>query len=176
MDMPRMSPPVEGGTGPVKRKPNYLLIFFLIGLGSCIIFMVIAASVIVPSVRRAADVRSSRRCLARLQNLSQGMLAYARDHDGKLPASFNYQDLRRRSQPYGIRCPKTGQPFIYNEALAGRKLSDIEGAEETVLFHETPQAGQPHTHSEEDNVGLVSGTSKAIKDKKEVRWEPQMKG
>lgn len=161
-----MSPPVEGGCGPAPRRPNFLVLFGIIGFGSCIVLMILAATFVLPSLRRAGEVRQERICLSRLRELSRAMRAYAIDNDGKLPAAeFKLTELRRFVRPSRFVCPKTQKAFVYNTKLAGRSLESIQDPEHTVLFSEVDK---PHKGGE--NYGLASGASRSAADLTAVKW------
>ena len=171
-----MSPPVDGSAGPAPRKPNYLLIFLLVGVGSCVVLMIVAASIIVPSVQRAAEVRQGQFCMRRLQNLSVGMRMYATQNDGLFPLEFKENTLPARNQRYRFQCPRTGKPYLFNPALAGVNMNTLADPDKTVILSETPEKSFKPIHGSKANVGLASGGTLAISTAKEVVWTPQKRG
>jgi hypothetical protein len=91
-----------------------------------------------------------------LEQMRDGMLAYAKAHDGKLPAKDHWQeDIAQYLKPIpiqkGMKLPPmnsdvcdldAGSSACYNEGLAGKNVSSIKDPSSTVILWEVPGRGR----------------------------------
>jgi len=86
-----------------------------------------------PGPLLTAGAPSSAACAERLQAFWGSLQAYARAHEGRLPAATAMSEVMVRLgslAPAGERadlCPLSLLPYAWNEAAAGRPLADADG-------------------------------------------------
>lgn len=177
MDMPRMTPPAEGGpSSPAKKGPRLSLIFLLFGVGMCLALIFGATSMVMPGLRRAGEVRSARQCRDNLRNLRTGLMIYANRNDGYLPPELTLATLPPRQRGrYRMNCPRTGGAYVLNPNLKGIRITDILDSANVVVVSEF---GAPKTlpHGGKVNVICFSGNAREISRADEVVWDPKLKG
>lgn len=85
-----------------------------------------------------------------LRQLFMACLMYRADY-ARMPTNFDaLKDYI--SSPDTMVCPESGKPYVYNTAIAGMDLGNIENPAAMVLAHDTPGA-----HEKGGNVLFVDG-------------------
>jgi hypothetical protein len=143
-----------------RRKRNIIatiVILMLItpAIGTAILFAIIS--------RQSYAVNTL--CQAHLKTLGQAFVAYAKNHHDELPPASNWA---KSIQPYvsdasAYRCPKDltngFTSYAMNDALSGKKLSDLKNTSKLVLLYEVAKSGDsPHGNGKDIyNVGHDNG-------------------
>jgi len=74
--------------------------------------------------------------------LADAAKAYAAEHDGRLPAAGEFpKALKKYMEPGRPPTAPQGRALAMNEALCGKRLTDLADPERTVLFFETDSGG-----------------------------------
>lgn len=95
-------------------------------------------------------------CSNQLRNLSQSLLAYAYDSDGRLPPSGKWAEASLAKQPtreeFPLICPKGRTPFSYafNRRLDHYALDEIADPADTVTLFEMNSRDMNGTGGEAD--------------------------
>lgn len=86
-----------------------------------------------PAPSPAAEAPEPAACGARLRAFWEALQAYARAHAGRLPDSRSMSEVMARLGPlapageHADLCPVTLLPYAWNEAAAGRSLTEAAG-------------------------------------------------
>jgi len=100
--------------------------------------LIIGPALVFPAMLRATEQSKATVCHQHLQQLARAFQAYAREHDGRLPAARSWsKDLSPYVRsPQVLQCPAVRARCAYalNQEVAGRKLADLPS--KTVLAFE----------------------------------------
>lgn len=80
------------------RAAGFTLVELMVALG----IIVILASIIGPRVGRAMDNAKAQKCRNNLKQLHAGVLAFASDHGGNLPAAQTFESFDTKSREYYV--------------------------------------------------------------------------
>lgn len=147
------------------------------------------SAVLYPVFVRAREAAVRQTCIAQAGQVATGVLIYAGDHDGGLPAADTWCDdllpyVKRRGIFVCPGTPKTSSSFAYNRALAGHPLNEIPDPARTVLIYESKLgwngAGGPETMASAFRakpgyvIGFADGHATFVepKDLPGLIWEP----
>jgi len=136
----------------------------LIGLWWLMIPLVaILAAILFPVFERRSGSWSDP-CLARLKMLAIAMYLYVEDNDGRLPpASSWHEALLHDIEVDGgwdedaFVCPKTKNPYVFNNALAGQVINQVSKSEEVPLLWDAPTHDGTPPHSGRFSVVFLDG-------------------
>jgi len=151
----------------------------------------IAMAVLFPVFARAREAARKATCVADVNGLTLGALAYARDHNDRLPPADTWSDdiLPYVKDRRVFVCPNArgaSSAYAYNRAVAGLALNEIADPQRTVLIYESNLgwngAGGPETMAPRHVtargracvVGFVDGQVIAISSEQlpNLVWQP----
>ncbi len=98
------------------------------------------------------DLRAQ--CEANINQITAIIIKYATEHDSKLPESGNWQeDIKaylvedEQAVEALLRCPITGQPYVFNEKVAGKSIKELGSSSDVPLIWEVhgDNGRAPHT-------------------------------
>ncbi len=98
------------------------------------------------------DLRAA--CEDNIEQVTAAILAYATEHDGKVPESASWQeDIKtylagdKEAVEALLHCPATGQPYVFNNRVAGRTIGELGSPAEVPLIWEggRDNGRAPHT-------------------------------
>ena len=93
-------------------------------------------------------------CEDNISQITDTIIKYATEHDGKLPESGNWhEDIKaylvedEQAVEALLRCPATGQPYVFNEKVAGTSTKELGGPTDVPLIWEVHGNNRraPHT-------------------------------
>jgi len=93
-------------------------------------------------------------CEDNIKQITAAIIKYATEHDGKLPESINWhEDIKaylvedEEAVEALLRCPATGQPYVFNEKVAGKSIKEWESPTDVPLIWEVhgDNGRAPHT-------------------------------
>lgn len=129
-----------------------------------------------------SKVKGTASCSLTFASAKRAVMDYARDHDGKLPKAATWQDDVRpyyqkaianlpKSAPFSVSDPngdwgcvedKSHTGVAFNDALSGKKMSEIKNPDDTVLLFEIPAAShnahQPYKKQDISQSPLLMGS------------------
>ncbi|MBW3623802.1 MAG: hypothetical protein KY468_10395 [Armatimonadetes bacterium] len=142
----------------------------------------VAAGLALPAIAKMREQAQFQQCTNQQRQLANAILAYAEDHDGRLPrANAWVQALKPYVEDQSVfHCPADPQPgtsYAMNMKLSGVNLNEVESPSETVLFYETTKRGaSPHgtgedqafRHGGRQAVAFLDGHTEAITEPLEI--------
>lgn len=121
--------------------------------------LVVAAGILVPTFAPAGDGPRPPACTSNLKQLGLAFLIYADDYDDKLPPAGSWPQVAlpyTRNEQIFV-CPATRKRYIFNEALAGKDIEEIENwAEVPMCWDALTDDGKPPHHGG-FNVAFLDG-------------------
>ena len=96
-----------------------------------------------------------KKCVDNLKLIGLACFSYAGDNHGFLPRQFD-----EKLKPYLgsatyqniLNCPMSNLPYVYNDEMRGRNLSEIKSPSQTMLIYDSPNA-----HKDKVNVLFADG-------------------
>jgi len=145
------------------------------------LFLAVLIEPVLASARVAADGAT---CKKNLKELASSMLAYAADHDDRLPPAHVWQDGIDRYfmvQPGSYRCPSAlgSVSYAFNVSLSGLPVEQVQSPADTVMLFEVEATGRNPfggrewfvpRHSGSGMVGQVDGSVLRVRDAATHRW------
>lgn len=128
---------------------NGLAIAGVVTGGIGLVLLPIFAAIALPAFVNARQAAQGAACCSNMKMLAMECLAYANDHDGRLPNSLDELDQSDR-----LQCPakRTTPGPCYKLVLAGAKLSEITDPGETPMIVEPALS-----HRRGSNVAYADG-------------------
>lgn len=112
---------------------------------------------LIQSRQRLGNAQLMMRTTNAMRQIGFAALQYEQDHKGQLPPMTDAASFQKALLPYAMTkdifvSPATGEPFMPNASLNGKKLSSISG--ETILCYDQKPISGPN--NSDDLVRVVS--------------------
>ncbi len=129
--------------------------------------LAIFAAILFPVFGRAKEKAQATACLSQVKQLGLALMMYAADHEETLPEADSWEDAIAEyagDNEALFTCPTTGQRYIFNEALSGVDLKDLDNPQETPMLWEPAldAEGLVGPHGGQFNVGYADGHAKMV--------------
>ena len=141
--------------------------WIIIGVVAGAAFMLLAAlaifaAILFPVFSRAKEKAQATACLSNVEQLGVALMMYAADHQEILPQASSWEEAIAEyagDNEALFTCPVTGQRYIFNEALSGADLKELDNpGEMPMLWEPTLDAeGSVGPHGGQFNVGYADG-------------------
>jgi len=81
-------------------------------------------------------------CQSNLKQIGFAVGMYMEDYDDRLPPAHSWQEalqpyISEESRERLLQCPRTDEPYVFNDGLAGKSLEDIPNPAETPVAWDT---------------------------------------
>ena len=164
-----MKPPPVGETGgpPKRRSSATPFVVVAIVLGACaIVGLPVGGALVFPALMKAREKMQEAGCADHLRSQANALIAYAADHDDRLPPANNWMDaitpalapdknirfLRRRESSV-FRCPAVNRPsfgYAYSKALNMVPIGFLGAPANTPMTFDSRQLGRDAVASPPD--------------------------
>ncbi len=126
---------------PAKRGSNAWIIWLVVGCGALMLLAAVAifAAILFPVFGRAREKAEATACLANVKQLGVAFMMYTADYDQHLPEADSWEEAVAEyvwNDETLLTCPVTGHRYIFNEALSGVDLKDLDNPAETPMLWE----------------------------------------
>jgi len=128
--------------------------------------LAIFAAILFPVFGRAKDKAQATVCLSNIKQLGVALTMYTTDYQEHLPPADSWEEA---VAPYIMNaeilaCPVTGKHYIFNEALSGLDMKDIDNPVETPMLWEPAldAEGLVGPHEGRFNVCYVDGHAQMV--------------
>jgi len=128
--------------------------------------LAVFAAILFPVFGRAKEKAQATACLANVKQLGVALMMYTTDYEERLPDADSWEEA---VAPYIMNaeilaCPVTGQRYIFNEALSGVDLKDLDNPQETPMLWEPAlhAEGLVGPHGGQFNVCYADGHAKMV--------------
>ncbi len=101
--------------------------------------LAVLAAILFPVFGRAREKAEATACLSNVKQLGLALMMYAGDHEGRLPEANSWEEAIAEyvgDNEAVFTCPTTGQGYIFNEALSGVDLKDLDNPQEIPMLWE----------------------------------------
>ena len=170
--LPEARAAAPAGVSAAQRSKSSSQKWIIIGVVAGAAFMLLTAlaifaAILLPVFGRAKDKAQATACLNNVRQLGMAVLMYAADHEERLPEADSWKDAIAeyvRDNEALFTCPATGQGYIFNEALSGVDLKDIDNPQGTPMLWEPAldAEGQVGPHMGQFNVCYVDGHARMV--------------
>lgn len=142
-------------SGPVRKKSNVGLIVGIVVAVLALCCVLPIALLVKGATSFMGGASTMMSCGNTLSNVRDGLVAYAKQHDGKLPPAENWQDtIQSLVKPVVLPPPfqnssaadvcdaAAPSSIAYNTDVAGKKLADLNEKDDVVVLFEVPGKGR----------------------------------
>ena len=160
---PSPAPVAPPPQAPAPRKSNTLVIVLVLAGAAFVLLAAlgIVAAILIPVFSRAQYKAQQTACMSNLKQISIAFHMYAADNDDQLPPADSW---REALEPYlkaeqVYTCPSTGEQYVFNEALGGQNIEEINNPAEVPMAWDAPPEYDPETgpHVGQFNVSYGDG-------------------
>jgi len=131
-------------TSPLRPSRTSSQKWIIIGVVAGAAFMLLAAiaivaAILLPVFGRAKEKAQEAASLSNISQLGMAVLMYAADHNETLPDADTWKEAIAEyvgDNEAVFTCPTTGQGYIFNEALSGVDLKDLDNPQEIPMLWE----------------------------------------
>ncbi len=137
--------PAAGPASPTPPPRSNSQKWIIIGVVAGAAFMLLAAlaifaAILFPVFSRAKEPSQARVCLSNVKQLGVALTMYTMDYHGHLPPANSWEEA---VAPYIgdaeilaeiLACPVTGKHYIFNEALSGLDMKDLDNPQATPML------------------------------------------
>src|SRR5688500_2982624 len=129
---------------------------------------------------RARGAAEALRCMANMRKLCEAALAMRRANEGRFPARASdfRSNVSKHLKPGDVpRCPvdrSSGESYLMNANLQGKRFHEIPLPEETVMLYEGKAQRILFRHDRRAVIGVADGTVRLVNEQQSrtVKWIP----
>ena len=129
---------------------------------------------------RARGTAETLRCMANMRKLCEAALALRRANEGRFPARASEfrSNVSKYLKPADVpRCPvdrSSGESYLMNANLQGRRYNEVPLPEETVMLYEGKAQRILFRHDRRAVIGMADGSVRLVNEQQSrtVKWIP----
>ena len=129
---------------------------------------------------KARNIAETMRCMVNMRKLCDATLALRRDNAGQFPirlTDYRASVSKYLKPPDVPRCPldrSSGQSYLMNQRLQGKRFHEVTIPEDTVMLYEGKAQTLLFRHDRRAVVGMADGSVRLVNEQQSrtLRWIP----
>ena len=126
-------------------------------IGCAIVMLGVVALVVLPVFFKPTHVDESEVCSGNLKSIVVATFMYAEANDGRLPPRSSWCEALSDLDEDMFLCPTTKRPYVFNNVLGGRIVSEIPDRAKVLLAWDAPAEEGTPPHAGKYNVVYLDG-------------------